>query len=166
MGTGTIQNGGGRDAELQNRLVMRLADAMGRQLGYNNLGQSARQPDAWKEHMALVDEAAAKGIQANPLCTPHSTTQRFTMRNAQVFWGIPTSHPILLPSDTEKLQAYRDPEIRKRLHDEVVECKADITIFDPDIVVPLPDDVAQDFRAGSWRVRELASGIHYSIVNG
>jgi N-acyl-D-aspartate/D-glutamate deacylase len=43
---------------------------------------------------------------------------------------------------------------------------ADITIFDPDTVSPLPEDVAHDFPAGGWRVRELASGIHYTIVNG
>jgi N-acyl-D-amino-acid deacylase len=43
---------------------------------------------------------------------------------------------------------------------------ADITIFDPDTVSPLPDDVAHDFPAGGWRVRELATGIHYTIVNG
>src|SRR5262245_3205197 len=127
LGTGTIQSGGGRDAELQNRLMTRLADATGRQLVYNNLGQSARQPDAWKEHMALVDEAATRGIRANPLCTPNSTTQRFTMRNAQVFRGIPTWHPILLASDEEKLQAYRDPEVRRKLHDEGVEWKGDLS---------------------------------------
>src|SRR5918998_5138823 len=126
LGVGTIQSGGGRDAELQNRLMTRLAEACGRQLVYNNLGQSARQPDAWKEHMALVEEAAKAGIRANPLCTPNSNTTRFTMRNAQVFRGIPTWHPILLAPDEEKLQAYRDPAIRKQLHDEVVEWKADI----------------------------------------
>jgi N-acyl-D-aspartate/D-glutamate deacylase len=32
LGTGTIQSGGGRDAELQNRLMMRLAEATGRQV--------------------------------------------------------------------------------------------------------------------------------------
>jgi N-acyl-D-aspartate/D-glutamate deacylase len=43
---------------------------------------------------------------------------------------------------------------------------ADITIFDPDTVGPLPEDVAHDFPAGGWRIRELAKGIHYTIVNG
>jgi N-acyl-D-aspartate/D-glutamate deacylase len=43
---------------------------------------------------------------------------------------------------------------------------ADITIFDPDTVSPLPEDVVHDFPAGGWRVRELATGIHYTIVNG
>ena len=58
---GTIQSGGGRDAELQNRLMTRLAEASGRQVVYNNLGQSVRQPDAWKQHMALIEETAKAG---------------------------------------------------------------------------------------------------------
>jgi N-acyl-D-amino-acid deacylase len=313
LGTGIIQSGGGRDAELQNRLMTRLAEATGRQVVYNNLGQTVRQPEAWKKHMALIDESAKAGIRANPLCTPNSTTQRFTMRNAQVFRGVPTWHPILLAPDDEKLQAYRDPAVRKKLHQEVVEwtadipganlfrgwydymwvaepvlaknkslqgkslrelaeaqgkgiidafldlvveenldtvflqgtnnvdkeamakilnypnafiglsdggahvqfhggygystrllgywvreqgimslehavkrltfesasafgiydrgllrpgLAADITIFDPDTISPLPEDVVHDFPAGGWRIRELATGIHCTIVNG
>src|ERR671925_1066270 len=125
MGVGTIQSGGGRDAELDNRLMTRLAEACGRQVVYNNLGQSVRQPEAWKQHMALVEEAAKAGIRANPLCSPNSNTTRFTMRNTQAFRGIPTWHPILLASDEEKLRAYSDPELRKKLHAEAVEFKVD-----------------------------------------
>ena len=43
---------------------------------------------------------------------------------------------------------------------------ADMTIFDADTVQPLPEDVVHDFPAGGWRIRELAEGIHYTIVNG
>jgi len=43
---------------------------------------------------------------------------------------------------------------------------ADITIFDPDTVSPLSEDVVHDFPAGGWRIRELAAGIHYTVVNG
>ena len=43
---------------------------------------------------------------------------------------------------------------------------ADITIFDPDTVRPLPEDIVHDFPAGGWRIRELAEGIQYTIVNG
>lgn len=313
LGTGIIQSGGGRNAELRNRLMSRLAEATGRQVVYNNLGQSVRQPEAWKELMAIVDETARAGIRANPLCTPNSTTQRFTMRNAQVFRGVPSWHPLLLAPDEEKLRAYSDPEVRQKLHHEVVEwtvdipgatlsrrwydyiwveapvlakhkslqgmslrelaeaqgkgiidafldlvveenldtvflqgelnvdrdavatilnypnaivglsdggahvqfhggygystrllghwvreqrimpleqavrrltfesastfglydrgllrpgMAADITIFNPDTVAPLPEDVVHDFPAGGWRVRELAAGVHYTIVNG
>jgi N-acyl-D-aspartate/D-glutamate deacylase len=235
------------------------------------------------------------------------------MRNSQAFRGVPSWHPILLAADEEKLRAYSDPEVRQRLHDEVVEWKvdipgntisrhwydymwvestvldknkqwqgksirelatlqgkgiidafldlvveehldtvflqgennvdkeavgtilnypsaivglsdggahvqfhggygystrllgywvreqqvmslekavrrltfesattfgifdrgllrpgmaADVTIFDPATVQPLPEDIVHDFPAGGWRFRELASGIHYTIVNG
>jgi N-acyl-D-amino-acid deacylase len=125
LGTGIIQSGGGRAAELENRLMSRLSEATGRQVIYNNLGQTVRDPDAWKELMAIVDETAAAGIRAYPLCSPNSVTQRFNMSNAQVFRGVPSWHPILLASDEEKLRAYRDPAVRQKLHDEAVEWKMD-----------------------------------------
>lgn len=313
LGTGIIQSGGGRDAELKNRLMSRLSEATGRTVVYNNLGQTARKPDEWKQLMALVEESSNAGIRAYPLCSPNSTTQFFTMRNCQLFRTSPAWQPILLSSDDEKLRAYSDPAVRRKLHDEVVQWSAamqgagfarnwydylwvetpvleknqglkgksihqlaqeqgkgiidafldlvveehletaflyadsnadktamatilnypkaivglsdggahvqfhggygystrllghwvrreqimslehavrrltfesastfgiydrgllrpgmaaDITIFDPDTVQPLPEDVVHDFPAGGWRIRELAQGIHYTIVNG
>jgi len=121
LGTGVIQCGGGRVAEQQNRLMTRLAEATGRQVVYNALAPQIRQPEAYKEQMARIDEAVRAGIRANPLCTPAYNTLRFTMRNSQVFRGVPTWHPILIAPDDEKLRAYRDPEVRKKLHKEVVE---------------------------------------------
>ena len=126
LGTGMIQSGGGRTVEVESRLMSRLSQATGRQVVYNNLGQTARNPDEWKTLMAIVDETSNAGIRAYPLCTPNSITQRFNMRNCQLFRGIPSWHPLLLASDEAKLQAYSDPEVRKRLHDEAVEWKADI----------------------------------------
>ena len=313
LGTGVIQSGAGREAERQNGLMSRLSEATGRQVVYNILAHSAKQPNAWKEQMALVDETVKKGIRANPMSSPNITTYRFTMHNAQAFRGVPTWHPILIASDDEKLRAYRDPEVRKKLHEEVVEWKteipgailgpgwfdyvwvgetvlpknksldgksirelaeiqgkgiidafldlvveenldtvflmaaggydkeatakilnypnayiglsdsgahvqfhggtgyssrllgywvrqqgimslesavrrltfesasvfgiydrgllrpglaADIAIFDPDTINPLPEDKVHDFPAGAWRLRELATGVHYTIVNG
>ena len=121
MGTGIIQSGGGRDAELQNRLMSRLSEATGRQVVYNNLGQTARKPDEWKKLMAIVEETSNAGIRAYPLCTPNSSTTRFNMRNCQLFRGIPTWHPILLLDDEEKLRAYSDPEVRRKLQAEAVD---------------------------------------------
>src|SRR5437899_13017520 len=51
MGTGIIQSGGGRDAELSNGLMARLAEATGRRVVYNNLGQTVRRLDEWTKHM-------------------------------------------------------------------------------------------------------------------
>ena len=43
---------------------------------------------------------------------------------------------------------------------------ADIVIFDPDAVRPLPESVVHDFPAGAWRMKEPAAGIMATIVNG
>jgi N-acyl-D-aspartate/D-glutamate deacylase len=123
LGTGIIQCGGGRAPELNDGLMARLSEATGRTVIYNNLGQTMREPDAWKKHMARLDETAKAGIRAFPLCSPNRTTQNFTMHNCQVFRGTPTWHPILLSTDEEKLRAYRDPAVRRKLHEEVVEHK-------------------------------------------
>src|ERR1700693_6229270 len=126
MGTGIIQSGGGRDAEMKNGLMARLSEATGRPVVYNNLGQSVRRPGEWKKHMDRVDETSAKGIRAYPLCSPNTTTQTFNMSNTQAFRGSPTWHPILLKSDAEKLRAYADPAVRAKLHEEMVEWKVEI----------------------------------------
>ena len=120
LGTGLIQSGGGNGAEMKDALMSRLSEATGRTVVYNSLSQTMRKPDEWKVHMARVEETAALGIRAYPMCSPNRVTQDFTMKNCQVFRGLPTWHPILLMSDAEKLRLYADPEIRAKLHDEAV----------------------------------------------
>ncbi|MBV9863595.1 MAG: amidohydrolase family protein [Alphaproteobacteria bacterium] len=126
LGTGIIQSGGGREAEMKSGLMARLAEATGRPVIYNNLGQTVRRPDEWKQHMARVDETVKAGIRAYPLCSPNRVTQSFTMKNSQLFRGSPTWHPILIASDDEKMRAYADPEVRRKLHDEMIEWKVEI----------------------------------------
>jgi N-acyl-D-amino-acid deacylase len=123
LGTGLIQSGGGNGAEMKDGLMSRLSEATGRVVVYNNLGQSMRRPDQWKQHMAQVDATTAKGIRAYPMCTPNRITDYFTMRNTQQFRGLPVWHPICLGSPEEMLKAYADPEIRRKLHDEAIEFK-------------------------------------------
>jgi N-acyl-D-amino-acid deacylase len=121
LGTGTIQVGGGRYVEMKNRMMARLAEATGRTVVYNSLSQTVRRPNEWRELMARVDETAAQGVRAYPMCSTNRVTQHFTMRNSQVFRGLPTWHPILLAADEEKLRAYSDPAVRQKLHEEAVE---------------------------------------------
>jgi N-acyl-D-amino-acid deacylase len=128
LGTGTIQAGGGQYVELKDGMMRRLAEASGRMVVYNSLSQTMRRPNEWKEHMARVEETAAMGIRAYPMCSPNRVTQDFTMKNSQVFRGLPTWHPILLMADDEKLRLYTDPEIRVKLHEEAVVNKPDSAV--------------------------------------
>ena len=43
---------------------------------------------------------------------------------------------------------------------------ADLVVFDPDTVKPVAEDKVHDFPSNGWRMRELADGIHYTVVNG
>src|SRR5262245_44874053 len=119
VGTGVIQCGGGTNPELKDGLLSRISQACGRPVMYNTLLEQARQPGRWKEHLAHVEETVKQGIRAIPLCNPGSVVNRFTMKNCQVFRGMPTWLPILQASDEDKLSAYRDPEIRAKLRAEV-----------------------------------------------
>ena len=119
VGTGVIQCGGGTNPELRDRLLSRISQACGRQVMYNTLVEQARHPGRWRAHLAQVEETTRQGLRAVPLCNPGSSVNRFTMKNCQVFRGMPTWLPILQGADAEKLRAYRDPEIRAKLRAEV-----------------------------------------------
>jgi N-acyl-D-amino-acid deacylase len=43
---------------------------------------------------------------------------------------------------------------------------ADIVVFDPETVRPLPHEVVHDFPTGAMRIREPAAGIRMTVVNG
>jgi N-acyl-D-aspartate/D-glutamate deacylase len=128
LSTGTIQAGGGQYVELKDGMMRRLAEATGRTVVYNSLSHTMRRPNEWKEHMARIEETAALGIRAYPMCSPNRVTQDFTMKNSQAFRGLPTWHPILLMSNEEKLRLYADPEIRAKLHEEAVVHKPDSAV--------------------------------------
>ena len=119
VGTGVIQCGGGTNPELKDKLLSRISQACGRQVMYNTLLEQARQPGRWKEHLAHVEETVRQGIRAIPLCNPGSVVNRFTMKNCQVFRGMPTWLPILQGSDADKLRAYSDSATRAVLRAEV-----------------------------------------------
>ena len=123
LGTGLIQSGGGNNAEMKDGLMSRLSEATGRTVVYNNLSQSARRPDQWKQQMARLDETAGRGIRAYPMCTPNRIVDQFTMRNTQEFRGLPVWHPICLSSPEEMLKAYADPQVRRQLHEEAIDFK-------------------------------------------
>jgi N-acyl-D-amino-acid deacylase len=119
VGTGVIQCGGGTNPEIESRLISRLSAACGRRSMYNTILQTARAPERWKQHLAVVEETCKAGNRALPLCSPKPIKQRFTMRNCQVFRGMLHWHPILIAPDAEKLQAYGDAGVREKLRGDL-----------------------------------------------
>ena len=179
--------------------MSRLSETTGRQVVYNNLGQTSRKPDEWKQLMAIIEETSSAGIRAYPLCTPNSTEEsNVDIEAMRQILNFPSA--IVGLSDggahvqmhggygySTRLLGYwvREQEIMslekavRRLTFESASTfgihdrgllrpgfAADITIFDPETVQPLPEETVHDFPAGGWRIRELAQGIKNTIVNG
>ncbi|HWP58367.1 MAG TPA: D-aminoacylase [Candidatus Acidoferrales bacterium] len=119
VGTGVIQSGGGTTPELKDRLMSRLSEASGRRVIYNTIAENARAPMRWKKHLDLVEEMCRQGYRALPLASPNSVVSRFTMKNCQVFRQLPTWLKIMNSPDEEKIRAYGDLELRKKLREEV-----------------------------------------------
>jgi len=46
------------------------------------------------------------------------------------------------------------------------DCCTNLVVFDPDTVQPVTEDVVHDSPNNGWRMRKLAEGIHYTVVNG
>ncbi len=118
-GTGVIQSGGGTTPELKDRLMSRLSEASGRRVIYNTIAENARAPMRWKKHLDFVEETCRQGNRAVPLASPNSVTIRFTMKNCQTFRQLPTWLEIMNSPDEEKIRAYGDLELRKKLREEV-----------------------------------------------
>jgi len=70
LSTGTIQAGGGQYVELKDGMIRRLAEATA---APSSTIASRRRcaPGRMKIHMARIEETAALGIRAYPMCSPN-----------------------------------------------------------------------------------------------
>jgi len=171
LGTGVLQAASGKDVEEKTRLLSRLSEKSGRPFIYNQLGQTLKNPEAWKDHIALIDETMKKGIRAYPTCSPLTVTSDFNMHNCQMFRGVPSWHLVLLASDEEKMKAYQDPEFRKKIHHELIDWPNDIkgnTILGknwPDTVWVQKTKLEKNKKYEGMSARELAAATGKGIID-
>jgi N-acyl-D-amino-acid deacylase len=121
FGTGIIQVDGGAPHELNGEMCTKLFQISGRPVAYISITPLSGEPDAWKSHLAFVEETAGRGNMALPMVSPRPVDQRFTMENCQLFNALPTWGPIMRGTMQEKLRALSDPSLRAQLHQEAAE---------------------------------------------
>ena len=121
LSSGVLQCGSAYPLEIRDGFATRMGDASGRPVVYNQLVYNATTPDAWRAHLDLVEQRVREGRRVYPVVNPRPQSTRFTMRNAQVFDRLPTWQAVMTGSDEQKLAAFRDPSMRRRLHAEAVE---------------------------------------------
>ena len=121
LSSGVLQCGSAYPLEIRDGFATRMSEASGRPVVYNQLVYNATAPDAWRAHLDLVEQRVREGRRVYPVVNPRPQSTRFTMRNAQVFDRLPAWQAVMTGSDEQKLAAFRDPSMRRRLHAEAVE---------------------------------------------
>ena len=123
LGAGVIQTsaGGGMHVPANYEMSKKAAQRSGRPVVWLTISHRWSQPDVWRKYLDMTEQGFRDGFQAYPICTPRRNNTRFTMKNAQIFDGLPAWLPIMLADDDTKLAAFSDPAKRKELHHEAVE---------------------------------------------
>jgi len=140
LGTGVFQVSGGAPGGFRGpaRLAQELARRTGRPAMYNLLSQEINKPDEWKEHLRLVEEAFQSGARAYASCLSATAGPIFDLRAGldglededtvspnTVFQGMPTWDSVMAQPVQQRMQSFRDPEIRKALSLEAVESEGE-----------------------------------------
>ncbi len=130
LGSGVIQTSGGGTKRIVSNYEMskKAAQRSGRPVVWLTISHRWSEPNAWREYLQMAEQGFQEGFRAYPMCTPRRNTTRFTMKNAQIFDGLPTWRPIMLQGPEEKLAVFADPTQRAKLHYEAVE-STDPTTF-------------------------------------
>jgi N-acyl-D-aspartate/D-glutamate deacylase len=122
VGRGVIQIGGDR------KLGVKVTKASGRPVFYGNITQQAVAPDLWRERLTEAENLMRQGHRAYQFVMPRPGDLRYTMKTAQHFDAMPAWKSVMLLPLEERKQAFRDREVRARLHLEAVETPRDVTV--------------------------------------
>ena len=135
LGTGVFQVSGG-DGGFRGpaRTAQELARRTGRPAMYNLLTQDMNRPGEWKEHLQMIEESFKAGIRAYGSCLSATAGPIFDLRAGleglededmisptTVFQGMPTWDSVMVQPVQQRMQSFRDPEIRKALSVESVD---------------------------------------------
>jgi N-acyl-D-aspartate/D-glutamate deacylase len=140
LGTGVFQVAGGAPGGTkQTRAVAReLAARTGRPSIYNLMSDPIGNPDEWVEHLKWLEDGFKSGARCYGSCLSTVAGGIFNLeRGLNVpqdedithpegfFRGMPTWDEVMARPYRERIQAFRDPEIRKALSAEAVEGTVD-----------------------------------------
>jgi N-acyl-D-amino-acid deacylase len=98
-----------------------VAKATGRPLIWQSILHRWAQPDMWRKQLEQAAESFRQGAPAYPLTNARPFSNRWTLKNAQVFDELPTWKNLLFLPDEVRRQAFQDPDTRRKMTWEAVE---------------------------------------------
>src|SRR5215469_18578476 len=136
LGTGIFQVAGGAPGgtAATREVARQLAARTGRPSIYNLVSQPVAQPDEWEKHLKWLEDSFKSGARCYGSCTSVVAGAIFNLQRGLnvpqdeditdpqgIFRGMPTWDKVMAQPYKERMQAFRDPEIRKALSAEAVE---------------------------------------------
>jgi N-acyl-D-amino-acid deacylase len=136
LGTGVMQVSGGAPGgtKATRQLARELSAHAGRPTIYNLITQPIERPDEWQEHLRWLEDSFKSGARCYGSCVSVVAGPIFDLRLGldvpqdedltnpnSLFAGMPTWDKVMALPYGERMQAFRDPAIRKSLSAEAVE---------------------------------------------
>ena len=122
LASGVIQCGSAYPLEIREGFCTRMSEISGRPVIYNQILYNPKSPDAWRQHLGIVEESVRAGHRVYPVTDPRLIGTRYTLRNSQAFDRFPTWRELMLgTTDEVKKRGFRDPALRQRLRLEAEE---------------------------------------------
>jgi N-acyl-D-amino-acid deacylase len=136
LGTGIFQVSGGAPGGIKSsrQTARELAARTGRPAIYNLVSQPVERPEEWQEHLRWLEESFKTGARAYGSCTSVVAGAIFNLRLGLdvpqdedimnpngIFGGMPTWDEVMARPYRERIEALRDPAIRRALSAEAVE---------------------------------------------
>ncbi len=136
LGTGIFQVAGGAPGgtAATRRVAQELAARTGRPSIYNLVSQPIERPEEWSQHLKWLEDSFKTGARCYGSCTSVVAGAIFDLLHGLdvpqdeditnpngLFRGMPTWDKVMALPASDRMQAFRDPEIRKALSAEAVE---------------------------------------------
>ena len=119
LSSGVMQCGSAYPLEIRDGFCTRLSEISGRPMIYNQIVYNAKSPDAWRNHLEIVEASVRDGHRVYPVTDPRLVGTRYTLRNTQAFDRFPTWREVMMgTTDDVKKAAFRDPGVRQKLRRE------------------------------------------------
>lgn len=168
LGVGVIQtSGGGTKQVIPNyEMSKKVAKSSGRPVVWLTISHRWSEPNTWREYLDMTARGFKEGYRAYPICTPRRNNTRFTMKNAQIFDGLPSWRPIMVGDDAAKLAAFADPRTRRSLRFEAVEA-TDSTTFSRrwDLLFIAKPALAKNSGLAGKSIAELAADTGKDVLD-
>jgi len=136
LGTGIFQVAGGAPGgtAATREVARELAARTGRPSIYNLVSQPIEHPEEWQKHLQWLEQQFKSGARCYGSCVSVVAGAIFNLRRGLsvpqdeditspngIFTGMPTWDKVMALPYQDRMQAFRDPELRKALSAEAVE---------------------------------------------